>query len=324
MPFPPFLKPVLSLVAAFPATLLLPGCAVVERAGIAALYEKAALPDGQIRREVAYGPHERHRLDLFLPAGRPGWPVAIFIHGGSWNSGDKNLLVGGADVYGNIGRYLAGQGIGVAVINYRLQPQVTWQDQVEDVARATGWIHRHIAERGGRGDRLFLFGHSAGAQLAAYTGLHGKALTRAGVPREAMRGGIAVSGAGLDLMDAGTYALGHSPDFYRGIIDPGKTNAAWQREGSAVSFIDGNSPPFLVMVGGIEEKAMQRQSRRLHEALTARRVPSTFLEVRGQSHGRIVLTLSRPDKKSGPAVAAFIHRLAGDQAGGPGIPQAIR
>ena len=112
MPRFTFLKSALTLAAALPAALLATGCAMVERAGIAVLYEKSALPDGQIVRDVPYGPAARHRLDLFLPSGRKGWPVAIFIHGGSWNRGDKNLQVGGADVYGNIGRYLAGQGIG--------------------------------------------------------------------------------------------------------------------------------------------------------------------------------------------------------------------
>ncbi|MES2466223.1 MAG: alpha/beta hydrolase [Verrucomicrobiota bacterium] len=308
---PPAWQSASARATACAAALLATGCAVVERAGIAVLYEKSALPGTQIQADLSYGPAPRQRLDLFLPSGKSGWPVAIFVHGGSWTGGDKGLRVGGADVYGNIGRYLAGQGIGVAVINYRLQPQVGWREQVADVARATRWVHQHIASRGGRPDQLFLFGHSAGAQLAAYTGLNPQALDGTGLPPGTLRGVIAVSGAGLDLMDAGTYALGHRPDYYRGIIDPAKTNQAWQREGSAVSYIRGSSPPFLVMVGGSEEKAMIRQSNRLHEALVGQGVSSTLLEVRGQSHGRIVLTLSRPDKKAGPAAVDFIRRTIG-------------
>src|SRR5262245_48756884 len=47
------------------------------------------------RRDIAYGPHARHRLDLYAPAqrafvDRPRGPVpiVIFIHGGSYTSGD--------------------------------------------------------------------------------------------------------------------------------------------------------------------------------------------------------------------------------------------
>ncbi len=290
--------------------MLLAGCAVVERVGIAVLYKKAALPAGQVQRDLAYGPDPRHRLDLLTPNSPPGWPTALFIHGGSWNSGDKNLRVGGADVYGNIGRYLAAQGIGTAVINYRLQPQVSWQEQIEDVARATAWAYQNLPESGGRRDGLFLIGHSAGAQLAAYTSLAPQSLTNAGVPRAALRGVIAASGAGLDLMDAGTYALGHSPDYYRSLIDPQKLNPSWQRDGSAVSFITPASPPFLVLIGGRETKPMKRQSDRLHEALTHHRVPSTLLKIPGQSHSRMVLTLSHPDKISGPAMVEFIRKYS--------------
>ena len=304
----PYLKPVLTLASAVSSTLLVTGCAVVERAGIAVLYEKSKLPEGQILRDLAYGIEVRQKLDLFIPSGKTGWPTAIFIHGGSWTGGGKNLLVGGADVYGNIGRYLASQGIGAAVINYRLQPGVTWKEQVADAARATAWIHRNISAHGGAGDQLFLFGHSAGAQIAAYTGLDPQMLSSSGMTRAGLRGVIAVSGAGLDLMDTGTYALGHSPDYYRSVFDAGKTNGTWQRDGSAVSYISPDSPPFLVMIGGSEEKAMLRQSVRLHEALTARGVASTFLKVPGQSHGRMVLVLSRPDKLAGPAVVDFIRR----------------
>ncbi len=282
-------------------------CSVVERVGVGLLYQKSPLPAGSIRRDVAYGPDARHRLDLFLPAGPAGWPTAVFVHGGSWTEGDKALEVGGADVYGNIGRYLAGQGIGAAVINYRLQPGATWQEQIGDVGQAVAWAHRNIADHGGNPGRFFLFGHSAGAELAAYAALDPRVLAAAGVPASALRGVIAVSGAGLDLTDPKTYALGHSPDYYRGIFDPAKTNPRWQQTASAVHYIRSNSPPFLVMVGGAEEPAMIRQSVRLHEALQARGVPSTLLKIPWQSHGRMVLTLSRQDQRSGPAVVEFIR-----------------
>ncbi len=104
------------------ATLALSGCALVTRAGVALLYENAALPAAQIVRDVCYiaAPCNTadHTLDLYLPTQRE-WPVIVFVHGGGWDSGDKNYRAGGADVYANIGRYYATRGIGVAVINYR-------------------------------------------------------------------------------------------------------------------------------------------------------------------------------------------------------------
>src|SRR5438552_1583080 len=145
--------------------LIFSGYVAVRRAGLAVLYKSVAWDEELVRRDMPYrdGSEDRkHRLDLFLPKGR-GWPILIFIHGGGLSCGDKGLRVGDADVYGNIGRFYASQGIGVAVINYRLQPQVTWREQVEDVAHATAWVYSHLGEYGGNTSRLFIGGHSAGA-----------------------------------------------------------------------------------------------------------------------------------------------------------------
>ncbi|HEU0075769.1 MAG TPA: alpha/beta hydrolase fold domain-containing protein [Dehalococcoidia bacterium] len=90
----------------------------------------------------------KHRLDLFLPVGE-GWPLLLFFHGGGWTAGNKAMVVAGADVYGNIGRFLASSGIGAAVVSYRLQPAVTWREQVADVAAAVAWVHDHAASYGG-------------------------------------------------------------------------------------------------------------------------------------------------------------------------------
>ena len=47
--------------------------------------------DGGVARiaaDVAYGPHLRHRLDLYRPGqGQGPFPVLLFVYGGSWDSG---------------------------------------------------------------------------------------------------------------------------------------------------------------------------------------------------------------------------------------------
>ncbi len=51
--------------------------------------------------------------------------------------------------------------------NYRLLPNVDMGTIVRDIAKSIRWVHDHIAEYGGDPERLFVMGHSAGAQLAA-------------------------------------------------------------------------------------------------------------------------------------------------------------
>jgi arylformamidase len=290
-------------------SVFFPACAVIERMGIPFLYKEAKLPPNQIVHDIPYRQGSSlaaHKLDLFLPDGRD-WPVLIFVHGGGWTSGDKGLTVGGADVYGNIGRFYASRGIGTAVINYRLLPEVRWRDQIEDVADAVAWISSHIAEYGGDGRRLFLSGHSAGAQLAARVALDPDPLQARGLSRQLICGVVSVSGAGLDLSDRRTYELGEDIAYYEKRFRDGDTGNAWQQAASPVSFARHPAPPFLILYAGGEGAGVQRQAHLLQHALLSAGVVSALAIVPGESHERIVLTLSRSDKVAGPAILDFVH-----------------
>jgi arylformamidase len=278
------------------------GCAVAKRAGMALLYQRADLPGSQVISNIPYSADasnnpRKHTLNLFLPPEGTNWPVLIFVHGGGWDAGDKDLVYGGADVYGNIGRFFASRGIATSVINYRLQPEVNWREQVSDVATALAWIHRHVSGYGGNPEAVFLMGHSAGAQLISHVALN---------PTNKVCGVIAVSGAGFDLMDAETYALGQNFAFYEQHFRPGSTSQNWQREASPVTYAHPGAPPFLILYAQGEDNSMKRQSRRLSEVLSSQAIQNHLLQVPGQSHARMVLTLSRPDKTSAPAILNFL------------------
>lgn len=297
------------LAALTSLTVLLFGCAAVKRVGIGIFYKRAALPQSQVMKNISYlesgaGVDPQHRLNLFLPKGT-NWPTLIFVHGGGWDSGDKDLKVGGADVYGNIGRFFASRGIGVAVINYTLQPAATWREQVQDVARATSWVHSHCSQYGGNSQNIFLMGHSAGAQLAAHVALNSKLWITNESVYHAIRGVICVSGAGLDLTDKTTYALGENLSYYEARFRAGDS-ADWQREASPVTYIEPGAPPFLILYGGHEKDSLKRQAQLLSHALSEKDIKNQLVAVPRQNHTRIVLTLSRPDKTAGPAILTFI------------------
>jgi len=291
------------------ASAFFTGCVVVEHVGIALLYKRAPLPDAQVKYDVPYVDHNllaKQRLDLFLPKGT-NWPVFIFVHGGNWDAGDKGLRVGGADIYGNIGRFYAARGVGVAVISYRLQPTVNWRQQVKDAAAATAWIHAHIAEYGGSPKWIFLGGHSAGAQLACHVALDQGPLAERGLSPAIVCGVISVSGAGLDLADQKTYDLGAKRAYYVARFGDNGPREIWQRDASPVTYVTSNAPAFLILYAAGESKALQRQSQWLSEVLERERVPYRLAVVPGQSHERMVLALSRPDRTSADAILDFIR-----------------
>src|SRR5947209_1168070 len=48
----------------------------------------------------------KHKLDIYVPKGQTGFPIVVFIHGGAWKSGDKQI-------YGKLGDVLCDNGVGV-------------------------------------------------------------------------------------------------------------------------------------------------------------------------------------------------------------------
>jgi len=117
----------------------------------------------KISKDVRYGADPRQALDIYQPdkanAKSPtvdGLPVVIFIHGGSWQKGDK-------EGYGFVGRSLAQAGYVTAVIEYRLAPKNIYPDYINDSVSAISWVYQNIAEYGGNPNTLFVMGHSAGA-----------------------------------------------------------------------------------------------------------------------------------------------------------------
>jgi acetyl esterase/lipase len=102
----------------------------------------------------------RHLLDVYVPKGKKDFPTVLFVHGGTWKSGDKNM-------YASLGKSLAADGIGCVICNYRLSPKVQHPAHVEDVAKAFAWTCENIGKYGGRKDSLFLCGHSAGGHLVS-------------------------------------------------------------------------------------------------------------------------------------------------------------
>ena len=106
----------------------------------------------------------RHRLDVFRSSNEPGYlPIVVNIHGGG-------LVMGNKEYNRHFCAKLARQGFLVFSIGYRLCPEVTVLDQLDDVARAMDYIASVAQEYGGLTERVILIGDSAGAFLAYYTG----------------------------------------------------------------------------------------------------------------------------------------------------------
>ncbi len=107
---------------------------------------------------VRYGSGPRQTVDLF-PAAQPRGAL-LFIHGGYWRALDKSD-------HAFVAPPLVAQGIGVAVINYDLCPDVSIARIVDECREGVAWLRREGTRYGVPAERLVVSGHSAGGHLAA-------------------------------------------------------------------------------------------------------------------------------------------------------------
>ncbi len=120
-----------------------------------------------VSKDILYGDEALQDLDIYYP--KPlaqamqaqnridnSYPMVVFVHGGSWESGNK-------EDYAFVGQSLAQAGYITAVINYRKAPEHVYPDYVEDTAQAIAWSYNNAPKFYADPQRIAVVGHSAGA-----------------------------------------------------------------------------------------------------------------------------------------------------------------
>ena len=155
-------------------------------------HDKVGYTAQKIDRDLAYGGHERQRLDVHTAGPESigtaaGAPVLVFVHGGGFTGGDKH--VAGSPMYDHIGAWAVRNGWVGVTITYRLAPEHTWPSGAQDVAAAAAWVRANIASYGGDPSRVVVAGHSAGCvHVASYLAGQGDGTL------DGIRGGALLSG----------------------------------------------------------------------------------------------------------------------------------
>ncbi len=187
-----------AVAAAWLATAAFGGLGLLGSAVASAQVPRAAAPasaavTAKVLRNVAYGPHARHKLDVYLPARAMG-PVLLMVHGGAWVTGDKAMP---ATILPKAARWNA-EGYVVVSANYRLLPEAGPLEQADDVAKALAFVQREAAGWGGDGKRVALMGHSAGGHLVALLNAQPALAQRQGA--QPWRGTVVLDSAALDVV----------------------------------------------------------------------------------------------------------------------------
>ncbi|KAJ7737068.1 Alpha/Beta hydrolase protein [Mycena metata] len=119
----------------------------------------------QARKTFKYGATDRHQVDVYYPPQNgKKHPILVFVYGGGFVSGERQLPAPVDLGYGNVGLYFAKRGFVTIIPDYRLAPGTTFPGPAEDIRDALSWAVAHSADLGPDADleSLFLLGHSAG------------------------------------------------------------------------------------------------------------------------------------------------------------------
>jgi acetyl esterase len=246
-------------------------------------------------RDLSYGPHERHQLDVWTPEA-PGTarPAVIFVHGGGFTDGQRNRS---PEFYSNILAYFARHGIVGINISYRLAPEAVFPGGTQDTAAAVAWVKDQAAEYGIDPDRIFLMGHSAGgAHVASYAYDH--RLQPPGGP--GLAGLIVVSGrVRADNLPENTNA--RRVEAYYG------DDSTLYDDVSPVMHVSRDSPPTFVGWSEYENALIDVYCTELVWRLghaNRRSPPSIYLP--GHNHTSIVASIGTDEDRLGSALLKFI------------------
>lgn len=255
-----------------------------------------ARADVRVVKDLAYKEggsdyeRERCKLDLYLPEeGKKGYPVVVWFHGGGLKGGDK-----AGKIAATFGRRMAGEGIAVASVNYRLYPKVRYPEYLRDAAAAVAWVHRNGAKHGIDPRKLFVSGHSAGGYLSALVAVDRRYLKAEWLSTSILAGALPISGQ----MDS------HST-----VREERGRKTQQIDESAPIYHAHKDAPPMLIFAGKKDLPGRAEINRRFFDELVKRGHEDVALRVvEGRNHGTIASRVGEKDDAVAAAMVRFIRR----------------
>ncbi|WP_426573045.1 alpha/beta hydrolase fold domain-containing protein [Aquihabitans sp. McL0605] len=260
---------------------------------------------------LAYGDAgRRNQLDIWHRSDLPldgKAPVLLQVHGGAWIIGNKDQqalpLLG----------HMAENGWVCVSINYRLSPRATWPEHIVDVKRAIAWVKANIAQYGGDPDFVAITGGSAGGHLSSLAALtanepmfqpgfeEADTTVVAAVPFYGVYDWTNRDGTGNAYQDEMLARLvlkttkAESPDLWR--------------DGSTMSWVSADAPPFFVVHGSNDVLVPVEQARSFVAMLRSEsKNPVAYAELPGAQHAFEVFDSPRTIFSAG-AVHRFLETI---------------
>lgn len=220
------------------------------------------------------------QLDLYLPNNTdPPYQVLVYVHGGSFTSGDKRKGSGIIDI-----PVMTAHGYAVAALNYRLMPENPFPAEVIDTKCAIRYLRAHASEYQIKTKKIGIWGGSAGGHLAAMVGLtNGDTAFEVGEYLDQSSRVDAVV-----EMFGPTNLVDHFNWFQRWLLrrafgtdDP---SSDFLHSSSPVYKVTSAAPPFLILHGEQDSAVPVTQAQELHKEFINADATSTLVIVKNANH----------------------------------------
>ena len=260
-------------------------------------------PEISVQQNITFAqyftwPQNRLTMDIFRPATKEKTPAIIFVPGGWWLTSPK-------DAGTKIAMKLAAEGFAVASIEYRHIVEANYIDIIGDVKAAVRYIRAHADEFNIDKNKIAIMGASAGGYLSTMVGVTG------GIKKFDFGENLNQSSevqAVIDIFgpsDLTKIAADYSDDMQKiynsasggssllvngmggyknnkggSILDTPET----AKDSNPITYINKNTPPFLIFHGNADKTISPSQSKILYDALTEKGVDCDYYIINGGGH----------------------------------------
>jgi len=239
--------------------------------------------------------------DVYIPGSKVAPPVVLWLHGGGWRFGDRHLAP-------DLATFAKQSGLAIVSIDYRLSDEAKFPAAVEDVKTAVRWVRRVAGEFELNGNRIGLWGSSAGGHLAAcaamsresdfVTGEHPGISSQVHAVVDGYgptnfaridveRTNVASAGTDAESLGIGKVLPASDPDSFesRFLGRPVGTSPMEVELADPVHYVRKECPPFLILHGGSDSLIPPSQSRYLYDALSQTENDAILVLFQNLKHG---------------------------------------
>ena len=266
-------------------------------------------------RDIGYGAHERHKLDVWCAKSDAPAPLLIFIHGGGWAGGEK------ADVPVKLVATMLAQGVSVASINYRYSTIAPLPAPVHDAARAVQFLRSKAGEWKLDAKRFGAYGISAGGCTTLWLACHDDladprskdAVARESTrlqcavgmsPQTCLEPDIVVGWVGDQILNHAMIARAVGVKKGEDVRKPRPEWTALLREFSPITHVSKDDPPMLISNPKIDPLPAMSAGSAIHHAMLGMK----FQEQVKAAGATCVLRIETAPAADTPTPEAFLLR----------------